>query len=82
MNNRRCEEIDKRLAEVVAKFVDALHHMYPGINIKPIDSFEDENFTFEIKSPLRRFLKSVIKNASRRRMSTIYSFFPMLFMCD
>ena len=29
MNNRRCEEIDKRLAEAVAKFVDALHHMYP-----------------------------------------------------
>jgi len=42
---------DKSLAEAVAKFVDALHHMYPRINIKPIDSFEDEDFTFEIAVP-------------------------------
>ena len=43
--------MDKSLAEAVAKFVDALHHIYPGINIKPIDSFEDEDFTFEIAVP-------------------------------
>jgi hypothetical protein len=42
---------DKSLAEAVAKFVDALHHMYPGIKIKPIASFEDEDFTFEIAVP-------------------------------
>lgn len=43
--------IDKTLAEAAAKFVDALHHMYPGIKIKPIASFEDEDFTFEIAVP-------------------------------
>ena len=43
--------MDKCLAEAVAKFVDALHQMYPGINIKPIASFEDEDFTFEIAVP-------------------------------
>ncbi len=43
--------IEKNLAEAAAKFVDALHHMYPGINIKPIASFEDEDFTFEIAVP-------------------------------
>ena len=42
---------DKDLAEAVAKFVDALHQMYSGINIKPISSFEDEDFTFEISVP-------------------------------
>ena len=31
--------MDKSLAEAVTKFVDVLHHMYPGINIKPIASF-------------------------------------------
>jgi len=30
MINRRCEKTDKSLAEAVAKFVDALHHKYPG----------------------------------------------------
>ena len=43
--------MDKTLAEAVAKFVDALHHIYPGIDIKPISSFEDEDFTFEIAVP-------------------------------
>ena len=40
--------MDKSLAEAVTKFVDALHHLYPGISIKPIASFEDEDFTFEV----------------------------------
>jgi hypothetical protein len=43
--------MDKTLAEAVAKFVDALHHMYPRIDIRPIASFEDEDFTFEIAVP-------------------------------
>ena len=43
--------MDKGLAEAVAKFVDALHHMYPGIDIRPISNFEDEDFTFQIAVP-------------------------------
>ena len=43
--------MDKSLAEAATKFVDSLHHMYPGIKIKPIASFEDEDFTFEIVVP-------------------------------
>lgn len=42
---------DKSLAEAVAKFVDALHHMYAGISIRPIAGIEDEDFTFEIIVP-------------------------------
>ena len=43
--------MDKSLAEAVAKFVDAIHHIYSGIKIKPIASFKDEDFTFEIAVP-------------------------------
>ena len=52
---------DKSLAEAVTKFVDALHHMYPGINIKPLDSFEDEDFTFEIKVPRDLSIEEVLE---------------------
>ncbi len=41
----------KNLAEAAAKFVDSLHHNYPGIKIKPISNYEDEDFTFEITIP-------------------------------
>lgn len=39
---------EKILAEAVAKLVDSLHHKYPGIKIKPISNYEDEDFTVEI----------------------------------
>ncbi|EFK08115.1 conserved hypothetical protein [delta proteobacterium NaphS2] len=43
--------MDKSLAEAVAKFVDALHHIYPGIDVRPISNFENEDFTFQIAVP-------------------------------
>ncbi len=43
--------IDKSLAEAVTKFVDALHHIYSGIDISPVPNYEDEDFTFEITIP-------------------------------
>jgi len=51
---------DKSLAEAVAKFVDALHHIYPGIDIKPIAGFEDEDFTFEIAVPRGLSIEEVL----------------------
>jgi len=42
---------EKSLAEAVTKLVDFLHHKYPGIKIKPISNYEDEDFTFEIVIP-------------------------------
>lgn len=53
--------IDKNLAEAVTKFVDALHHMYKGINIKPIPNFEDEDFTFEIAVPANISIDEVLE---------------------
>ena len=43
--------IDKSLAEAVTKFVDALHHIYSGTEIRSVPNYEDEDFTFEIKNP-------------------------------
>jgi hypothetical protein len=42
---------EKSLAKAVTKLVDSLHHKYPGIKVKPISSYEDEDFTFEIAIP-------------------------------
>jgi len=35
--------------------------MYPGISIKPIPSFEDEDFTFEIAVPRDLSIDEVLK---------------------
>jgi len=39
---------EKVLAEAVAKLVDSLHHKYPGIKVRPISAYEDEDFTLEV----------------------------------
>ena len=56
---------DKSLAEAATKFVDSLHHMYPGIKIKPIASFEDEDFTFEIAVPKELSLEEVLETSHK-----------------
>jgi hypothetical protein len=57
----KVKTMDKNLAEAVAKFVDALHHMYPGIDIRPIAGFEDEDFTFEIAVPRALSIDEVLE---------------------
>ncbi len=42
---------EKSLAEAVTELVDSLHHKFPGITIKSIPKYEDEDFTFEISIP-------------------------------
>jgi len=43
--------VEKSLAEAVTKLVNSLHQKHPGIKIKPIPNYEDEDFTFEITIP-------------------------------
>jgi len=43
--------IEKSLAEAVTKLINFLYHKYPGIMIKSISNYEDEDFTFEITIP-------------------------------
>ena len=45
------DAVGTNLAEAVTKLVDLLHHKYPGIKIKPISNYEDEDFAFEIAIP-------------------------------
>ncbi len=52
---------DKSLAEAVTKFVDALHHIYPGIEIRPVSNYEDEDFTFEITIPKTLSIDEVLE---------------------
>ncbi len=42
---------ERSLAKALTKLVDLLHHKYPGIKIKPIPNYEDEDFTVEISIP-------------------------------
>jgi len=56
---------DKSLAEAATKFVDSLHHTYPGIKIKPIANFEDEDFTFEIAVPKELSLEEVLETSHK-----------------
>ena len=56
---------DNSLAEAAAKFVDAVHRLYPGINVRPIASFEDEDFTFEVAVPKNLSVDEVLEACHR-----------------
>jgi len=57
--------VDKSLAEAAAKFVDVLHHVYSGIKIRPIPSYEDEDFTFEITIPKNLSIDEVLETCHK-----------------
>lgn len=57
--------IDKNLAEAVTKFVDALHHIYSGIEIRPVSNYEDEDFTFEITIPKSLSIDEVLETCHK-----------------
>jgi hypothetical protein len=42
---------DKRLAEAVALFVEAMHQAFPAIVTRPIPPYDDEDFTLEVRIP-------------------------------
>jgi hypothetical protein len=42
---------DKRLAEAVALFVEAIHHAFPAVVTRPIAAYDDEDFTLEVRIP-------------------------------
>ena len=53
---------DKSLAEAVTKLVDSLHLKYPGIKIKPIANYEDEDFAIEVTVPKDLSIDQVEEN--------------------
>ncbi len=42
---------DKRLAEAVAVLIEAIHHAVPSAAIRPLASYDDEDFTLEVRIP-------------------------------
>lgn len=69
--------MERNLAEAATKFVDALHHMYSGINIRPIDRFEDEDFTFEVTVPRNLSIEEVLEACHKEciKVEDEYDFF-------
>ena len=57
--------IDKSLAKAVTRFVDALHHIYSGIEIRPVPNYEDEDFTFEITIPKSLSIDEVLETCHK-----------------
>jgi hypothetical protein len=57
--------IDKSIAEAVTKFVDALHQIYSGIEIRSVPNYEDEDFTFEIKIPKTLSIDEVMETCHK-----------------
>ncbi len=55
---------DKKLAEAVAELVDAFHRLYPGIKIKTISPYEDEDYTLEISIPPNLSIEEVENNCN------------------
>jgi hypothetical protein len=57
--------IDKSIAEAVTRFVDALHQIYSGIEIRSVPNYEDEDFTFEIKIPKTLSIDEVMETCHK-----------------
>ena len=43
---------EKRLAETVARFVEAIHQAFPAVATRPIPPYDDEDFTLEVRIPV------------------------------
>ena len=42
---------DKRLAEAVAIFIEAIHREVPAAALRPLAPYDDEDFTLEVRIP-------------------------------
>ena len=57
---------DKRLAEAVALFVEAMHQAFPAVVTRPIPPYDDEDFTLEVRIPAGMD-RDVVLNACLRQ---------------
>lgn len=46
------EKREKSLAEAVAILIEEIHQSFPAVSTRPIPSYEDEDFTLEVRIPL------------------------------
>jgi hypothetical protein len=45
------EQKEKSLAEAVAILVEEIHKSFPAASTRPVPSYEDEDFTLEVRIP-------------------------------
>jgi len=55
------ETVNKEVTEAIVTFVDSIHQQYPGISVKPIPKYEDEDFTMEVLIPKEFPIKEVLR---------------------
>jgi hypothetical protein len=60
---------EKRLAEAVTLLVAAIHQAFPTVSIRPIPSYEDEDFTLEVRIPAGMDRDTVMSTCIQQAMN-------------
>lgn len=59
---------EKSLAEAVAILVEEVHKSFPFVSTRPISSYEDEDFTLEIRIPVGMDREKVMNECIRHAL--------------
>jgi hypothetical protein len=60
---------EKRLAEAVAILVDAIHHDVPRVSTRPLQPYDDEDFTLEVRIPAGMDRDTVLDRCIRQALA-------------
>jgi len=62
------EDKTKSLAEAVAVLIEEIHKSFPTVSTRPIPSYEDEDFTLEVKIPAGMDREAVMNECIRQAL--------------
>ena len=62
------EDKAKSLAEAVAILVEDIHKSFPTVSTRPIPSYEDEDFTLEVRIPAGMDREAVMNECIRHAL--------------
>jgi len=62
------EDKAKSLAEAVAILVEEIHKSFPTVSTRPIPSYEDEDFTLEVRIPAEMDREEVMNECIRQAL--------------
>jgi len=60
---------DKRLAEAVAVFIEAIHREVPTATLRPLTPYDDEDFTLEVQIPAELDWEAVLDVCLRHALA-------------
>lgn len=60
---------DKRLAEAVAVFIEAIHQEVPAAAMRPLPPYDDEDFTLEVQIPAELDWEAVLDVCLRHALA-------------